>query len=467
MKPRLSLSLVSLLVCGACGDNSDSTPDAPLMMPDSGIPDAAADAMPDGGPPGPMARVTVRFRGAPKQGAFVAFHDAAGTPIGFATTAADGSAEGEIVVGGIITVGVSETVGPQTNHHLVSIYAVDEDDDLLVEILRPQGSGTIPVIARWTLFGGAVSYQAAFCPNQYFVDPFPNPPELNLSDQVYNVPSDCLDSNNEATLMFVAKDGASGSGDILAFGGVKGVAANEVYNPPVVLEAKDTRVVQWANLPSQIGGNLISPSVLSFWYTNGIGVGNGYSAAPDSIGGSNPTGSMDVPGGSFANFYDFAINGYIAALSFTPRTIEVGVRMQGTFPGPLTADMSEALPGIDTVTIDYSALPALQSAWTTVSPLTGADGGRLQIGSQTLNDVGWSWEVTVPASATSVVFPTLPEEMAAFEPPDDGRTFQVSDIFMLEHSDAAGYADIRTDWFRYFSLDPRGTQTLRFSESSQ
>ena len=32
---------------------------------------------------------------------------------------------------------------------------------------------------------------------------------------------------------------------------------------------------------------------------------------------------------------------------------------------------------------------------------------------------------------------------------------------------STGYEDIRTDWFRYFSLDPRGDQTLRFSESSQ
>jgi hypothetical protein len=467
MKP----SLLGLLVAvAACGDNSNNNNNG---MPDAqfdGMQMSTPDAMIDAPPPVPKARVTVKFRGALQAGAAVGFHDAAGTPVGYTVTAADGTAEGVVPEGGIITVGVAETVGPQTVRFLATVHGVDDTDDLLVEMLRREMEPTTPRLAKWNTFAGGVSYQVAYCPNQYFTDgtQLPSGAPALTADQVINVPLSCLDASSEATFMYVAKSTPAGQdGTIIAFGGVKGLALDEVIPTPTTLEASDVEGVTWQNLPAPLAGtDMVTTQLFAGWYTGGIGVGNGYALGLGAAG-ADVTAMMDVPSGSFTNFYDFAINGFVATLDLDPRTVEVAVRVKGPYPGPTTADFATALPAIDTVTVVTSSLPALQINWTSVAPLTMADGGRLKVTSTTQNDTGWAWDAIVPPSATSVIFPTLPVEMAAFEPPNDGRSFFAADFIMLEHSGAPGYAEVRADWFRYFALDPRGTETLRFSESSQ
>jgi hypothetical protein len=479
MKPRLSFTSTfsALLVFAtACGDNSSNDPDARMGMPDSMI-TPGLDAMPDGAPPAPpTAKVTVQFRGAPAQGASVAFHDATGAVTDYATTAADGSAEGEIGAGGMITVGVAETVGLQENRILTTVYGVADGDDLLVELLRPADtSADFDAIVRFFSFPTANSYQVCSCPNTYFVDPIPDGAgpgidtgcEVALSDQTIQIKDECLDDAGLGAYMVVAKDGVNGNGNIVAFGGLKGLTDNQFPNPAPMLTAPDPEMVTMSNLPMPLPGqDMVFAQLLGGWYTNGAGVGNGYAFGLSAAGG-NVTATMDAPGPPFNNFYDFAINNFSATLSADagPRNVYVAIQAKGVYPGPLTADFSTALPAIDDVSIDYGSLPALEASWTSTGSLSGADGGRVSFTSQTLNLTGWSWDAVVPSSATSVIFPTLPTEMAAFNPPDDGRQYLVKTIVMLESSAAASYADLRTDWNRYLALDPRGSETVRTSFS--
>jgi hypothetical protein len=401
----------------------------------------------------PLVAVKVELRGQPQAGAQVGFHAADGSAVGFALTGPDGVALGEVPEGGQVTVGVVEG----EERFLTTVVGVAADDSLLVEVERGSAGTTAAIPLRFATTSGVASTQVAFCPNQYFVDPpsLPTGAPAAANNTILSVPSHCLNAAGKANLMVVGKNA---SGEIVAFGGRRGIAPGTPLGSmsPIPLFPPVTAQLFWQNLPAPVDGDLVYAYMLGFWMVDGINIGNGYAEALAGPG-ETATASMKVPADRLfkLRFYQSAMNGFVAQLGFDPRSVAVGFRLPAAeFPGPPSADFATALPAIDSVSVVASPLAA---SWTTLGSLDCTDGGRVQIRAP-----HWRWDVVVPPGALGVTFPELPAEMAGLAPPAGEVT--VTDVFFLETNTADDYAELRSDWFRHLALDP--TSSFRFSESS-
>lgn len=112
-----------------------------------------------------------------------------------------------------------------------------------------------------------------------------------------------------------------------------------------------------------------------------------------------------------------------------------------------TLDVSQALPALTGATVDSTTPARPMVAWTSSSPITGADGAVVDLRWYFQADGGryiyGDWTFVTAPGATSVKAPQLPETLSSWQPPDGAVFRSPPSVMVVEGSPWSSYGQLR------------------------
>lgn len=402
-------------------------------------PDAAEQA--DSGPARGQLRVTVKLSGTATAGVHVLFSDARGAIRGHERTDLLGVAEHEVDTGDSVTV-LSQGAGVRS---LFTVARVVPGDRVEIELGRPSA---LPITtARIVLPGsypGASYYNiSATCAGTAVNDPPTNVPPLAITEA-------CLGPRRTFDLLARAVDASS---HVLAYALTHDVSprgpSTEVTLGPWRTDFQAV-FVDATNLPS----GAVSSAGLSLDIDGAL-------LPSDSIGGPFPQVLRvpPQPGLSVAATLILSFSGPRAGGGTMPLGFE-RILSRSPRAGNLTLDAAALLPHATDLALDRGA-PRPTLRFVLSRPALGAD----LISTQASWDSGYDWRAALPPDATELALPTLPIDLAAWEPPSAAPS--TITVFVVDRDQIHGWDEARQTPVetvsRAYSLAP-GETTNRVSQ---
>lgn len=384
---RKAVLLLAPLVAGAalfaCEDDSSSGGPGTFVV-EAGTFDAPASdsPAPDADPPKPAGvTVSVTRAGLPAAGISVVFHDAAGAVQQVVATGADGRATSTGAAPAMASALLGGS-GAITLRRVVTWVDVKPGDVLsTVDFVDPTAVARYDVSFGTFDDGGVLTYTATSgaCGGSGS-----SPIAIPLTRECLHPTSSVLGIALGAEPLAVAyKKGIAAPP---ADGGVGNVTLGPWLTP-------STLTVTVANAPAGLIDALVGE----------VSEGETYLSRTRSFVGGETTLPV-APG--FADTLEPAV---VAPGGAGGRAI-----IKRIPPGPtVTFDLSTALPTITAATGSSSTVAHPLVAWTPESPLSGSDGGIVQL---RWDGNGEGWTFIVPPSATTVKAPSFPAEAAGWLP---------------------------------------------------
>ncbi|HKA87822.1 MAG TPA: hypothetical protein VKE22_09165 [Haliangiales bacterium] len=421
---------------GQCGKNGGATIDAPIGP--------TADA--------PLQTGTLRVKvyaldGSIGAGITVAFHDPSGATVGVKTTDAAGEAQGQIVAGGGVTVGLYDA--SQRPSRLRTVRGVKPGQTITFG--RPAIADALVQTAMVTLPGAApagttgVSIEAGTDPCVVSIAGSAPPGPVPVPIRQH-----CVAGATYAVVAY-AEDATHKR---LGFSAMRGIpTGTAAVSLPPWQTTFATFQVNLSNAPAATMAPCVAADAGPVCGSARLDVlAGGVTFSPEP----NRTKAFAiVAGGSTTVGFRFAMGffdalRYQVGIPYGPTQQDgagVLVRQIASVPANDPVDLGATLlPRVHNVTVDAGSSPFVLR-FAADAPVTGADALGAQVGLSARIDGGPTngprWLLLAPPSEGSpVTFPRLPPELAPFVSP----AFVVSDAaaFYLDFSTFAGYDDFVT-----------------------
>lgn len=479
---RLAPPLALALIAGACSDAQQSDPpsteaDAGFVFLDLGFPsidaseelDAGSAAPPDAGDtsgldatvfldarssPDAAERadsgtsrgqlsVRVKLSGTATAGVHVLFSDDRGAIVGHERTDLMGVAQHEVDTGDSIT--VLSLDGPSGARSLMTVARVAPGDRIEIELGRriARPVTTARVVLPGSYPGASYYNISATCAGTAVNDPPSSVPPLAITE-------DCLGPRRTFDVLARAIDG---SAHVLAYALTHEVSplgpSTEVTLGPWRTDFQAV-FVDATNLPSGA-----APSA-------GLSLDIDGSLLPsDAIGGPFPQVLRvpPLPGPNVAATLILSFSGPRAGGGTMPLGFE-RILSRSPRAGNLTLDAAMLLPHATALALDRGP-PRPTLRFQLSRPPLGAD----LISSQAAWDSGYDWRAALPPDATEIALPTLPIDLAAWEPPATSPSTMT--VFVVDRDQIHGWDEARQTPVetvsRAYSLAP-GETTNRVSQ---
>jgi hypothetical protein len=434
-----ALGLFPLFALGCAGDDTnpavpDAGPGGSTASQDATVPPPSGDGSAGDGSSnvetdaGPLVTVTVvDSSGAPEALVAVVFSDATGALVGASTTDGTGAASGVVPTGGSVTVLFGTAAAPT----LVTIFGVEPGDQLsAVDVSGPEAS-FIETVSVTALPASPPDDDAG---NTFLVNAGTcgatgaSPP---LTFELYESPPPCVVAGR-FPLLLVDQDL---SGAPLAFAFQKGNAALADAGPIAISMAAATwsTPAQESVVLSNVPPGFEPPEYVFTEIAGGVPS----TTSPASLDG----GVMFSVHPGYADFVQTEANVQLGTPPGDggPGAVFAAIAARSTTPPstPVTLDMSQIPPFLETVTLDTTtpARPAL--SWVGASSLAASDG--------IVAVVAWSagsWSFVVAPGQTSARAPALPTSSSGWAP-GPNASFSPSIVSVVEASFWSGYAEMR------------------------
>ncbi len=415
--------------------------DATVFFDARPSPDAAE--QPDAGLARGLLRVTVKLSGTATVGVHVLFSDARGAIRGHERTDQLGVAQHEVDTGDSIT--VLSQVAPTGARSLLTVARVVPGDDVAIDLGRPSA---LPITtARIVLPGsypGASYYNiSATCAGTAVNDPPTSIPPLAITEA-------CLGPRRTFDVLARAVDASS---HVLAYALTHDVSprspTTEVALGPWRTDFQAV-FVDATNIPS----GAASSAGLSLDIDGAL-------LPSDSIGGPFPQVLRvpPLPGPNVAATLILSFSGPRAGGGTMPLGFE-RILSRSPRAGNLTLDAAALLPHATDLALDRRA-PRPTLRFVLGRPALGAD----LISTQAAWDSGYDWRAALPPDASEIALPTLPLDLAAWEPPASPPS--TITVFVVDRDQIHGWDEARQTPVetvsRAYSLAP-GETTNRVSQ---
>jgi hypothetical protein len=404
------------------------------------LPDAAAEAAIEAGPP--VVTVVVHSALGPEQNVTVVFQDASGAVLSTGVTSAIGSASALVPAGSQVTA----VMGSAGQPVLTTIQGVSPGDVLAVydptsDATSAQVSIDLAVDSQPP--AGSAYFYAHIGQCGYSVTAFPLVMSLSSfydcqSGGVFPVR---IDAQADADGGYANLGYIYQKGNMLPLdGGVASVIMTGSWST-----ATGTQTLVVANQPisgssvalSEVANHVATPDNFGQSFVDEAGANN--YAFP-----THPGFADSLQGEAVVTEFSSQANGYHLAVTGVATR---GPAAQGD-AGVSTIDMSQSFPLIDHASIDSSnpAQPAV--SWgSEAGALTPADGVYVAISWSDVTDAGayftGRWTIVAPPTSTGVTAPALPLAAQAWAPGASATFVSIPSVVVVDADFVASYAELR------------------------